>query len=150
MIVETLLAAVHITAILTLVVFIASSAALCRPEWFNGAALERLARLDLIYGLAAAAVLLSGLARSFWGMKGAEWYWGSPLLHLKLTLFVVVALLSLQPTLAIRRWLKAFRADGTLPPAEAILRTRRQIMRQAHLIPVIAIVAIFMARGWWH
>jgi len=54
---ETLLAALHITAILTLVVFVSSAAALCRPEWFNGPLLERLARVDMIYGISAVAVL---------------------------------------------------------------------------------------------
>ena len=32
---EALLAYAHILAILTLVVFISSEAALCRPEWMN-------------------------------------------------------------------------------------------------------------------
>ena len=61
---ETLLAALHITAILTLVVFVSSAAALCRPEWFNGPLLERLARVDMIYGISAVAVLATGLALS--------------------------------------------------------------------------------------
>lgn len=147
---ETLLAAFHILAILTLVVFISSAAALCRPEWFNGAVLERLARIDRIYGIVALLVLLSGLARTFWGMKGMDWYWSAPLLHLKLTLFVIVALVSIKPTLTILRWRRDFRQTGALPAPEAILRTRRLMMLQAHAIPVIAIAAVFFARGWWH
>ncbi len=63
------------------------------------------------------AVLATGLARTWWGMKGMGWYWQQPLLHLKLTLFVVIGLISIQPTLAFRRWVKQVDADGTLPDA---------------------------------
>ncbi|MDB5750928.1 MAG: putative rane protein [Ramlibacter sp.] len=60
---EALLSYAHILAVLTLVVFIASQAALCRSEWMNAAVVERLATVDRIYGIAAMAVLATGLAR---------------------------------------------------------------------------------------
>ena len=66
---EAVLASLHLLAILTLVVFLSSQAALCRIEWMNAAVVERLARLDLIYGMAAVAVLGSGLARVFWASR---------------------------------------------------------------------------------
>ena len=55
--------------------------------------------VDMVYGIAAVAVLLTGLARTWWGIKGTPWYWGNGLLHLKLALFVAVALISIKPTL---------------------------------------------------
>ncbi|RIX70400.1 DUF2214 family protein, partial [Acidovorax cavernicola] len=64
---EATLAALHILAVLTLVVFLSSQAALCRAEWMNAAVVRRLARLDLIDGLAALLLLLTGLARLYWG-----------------------------------------------------------------------------------
>ena len=60
---EALLAHAHIFAILTMVVFLASEAALCRVQWLNAAVIERLGKIDFIYGLAAGAVLITGLAR---------------------------------------------------------------------------------------
>ena len=45
---EALLAYAHFVAILMLVVFVTSEAALCRPEWMNAAVVRRLARVDLI------------------------------------------------------------------------------------------------------
>ena len=71
---EALLAYAHFLAILTLVVFISSEAALCRVEWMNAKVVERLAVVDRIYGIAAGAVLLTGVARTWWGMKGAAWF----------------------------------------------------------------------------
>ena len=117
---EAVLASLHLLAILTLVVFLSSQAALCRIEWMNAAVVERLARLDLIYGMAAVAVLGSGLARVFWGIKGASWYATQPMLHIKVTLFVVMALLSIAPTLAFRRWRRNLRASGALPGAAEV------------------------------
>ncbi|MDR3005431.1 MAG: DUF2214 family protein [Acidovorax sp.] len=145
---EAVLAALHIVAILTLVVFLTSETALCRSEWMNAAVVQRLARLDLIYGIAAAVLLLTGVARLVWGAKGMGWYVGQPLFHLKVTLFVLVALMSIKPTLAFRRWAKALQADGSLPQEGEVRATRRWLMWQSHLIPVMAVIAVFWARGW--
>ena len=145
---EAVLASLHLLAILTLVVFLSSQAALCRIEWMNAAVVERLARLDLIYGMAAVAVLGSGLARVFWGIKGASWYATQPLLHLKLTLFVAMVLLSIAPTLAFRRWRRALRATAALPPDSEVRKARRLVMVQSHGLPVVALIAVFWARGW--
>ena len=145
---EALLAALHLLAVLTLVVFLSSQAALCRVEWMNAAVVRRLARLDLIYGIAALALLITGLARLYWGTKGVSWYVSQPLFHLKMTLFVLTALLSIKPSITFRRWLRALDAGQALPDAEAVRGTRRWIMVQAHLVPVIAVVAVYWARGW--
>ena len=150
MILETLLAALHLLAILTMVVFVSSTAAPCQPQWLNAPALERLARVQLIYVGAMLAVLLSGLARSIWGIKGSEWYWSAPLLHLKLSLLVLLVLLAIKPTLTVRNWRKTLRLSGTLPNAEQVLRTRRSIMGQAHLMALLAVLGVAFARGWWH
>jgi putative membrane protein len=144
---EALLAYAHLLAILTLVVFISSEAALCRPEWLNARVVERLGKVDRVYGIAAGAVLLTGIARTWWGIKGTGWYWGNPLLHLKLALFIAVGLMSIKPTMMFARWRKRLRADGSLP-AEAEVRTARKwVMAQAHLIALIPLAAVFLARG---
>jgi len=145
---EALLAYAHILAFLTLVVFLASEAALCRVEWMNEAVVRRLGRLDLIYGISAAVVLLTGLARIYFGVKGSAWYWTHPLLHLKLTLFVVIGGLSIAPTRSFIRWRRTLDAGGGLPSPEAVRRTRRLIMWQAHLLPLIPLAAVFLARGF--
>ena len=145
---EALLAALHLVAVLTLVVFLSSQAALCRAEWMNAAVVRRLARLDVIYGLAALVLLLTGLARLYWGTKGVSWYVSQPLFHLKMTLFFLLALLSIKPSITFRRWLRSLGAGQALPDAQEVRSTRRWIMVQAHLLPLIAVVAVFWARGW--
>ena len=145
---EAVLASLHLVAILTLVVFMSSQAALCRIEWLNAKVVERLVRLDAIYAGAAVAVLATGVARTIWGVKGTAWYWTNPLLHIKLTLFVVVALLSIGPTRSYLRWRKRLRADGTLPTEAEVRKTRKLVMIEAHLIALVPLAAVFLARGF--
>ena len=108
---------------------------------------ERLAKVDMIYGISSIAVLLTGVARTYWGMKGAGWYWMQPLLHAKITLFIVVAVMSIVPTLRFMRWRRNLRATGALPTELEIKKTRRLIMIEAHLVALIPLLAVFLARG---
>jgi putative membrane protein len=144
---EALLAYVHLLAILTLVVFISSEAALCRADWMNAKVVQRLAVVDRIYGIAAGAVLLTGIARTWWGVKGTSWYWHQPLLHLKLTLFIIVGLLSIKPTIMFIRWRRELAASGALPNEAEVRTARKWVMIQAHIIAVIPLAAVFLARG---
>jgi len=145
---EAILAYVHLLAILTMVVFISSEAALCRVEWMNKAVVERLARVDAIYGMAAILVLATGIARTVWGVKGSAWYWTNPLLHVKLTLFIVVGLMSIVPTMTYLRWRKQLRATGALPAEAEVRKTRKLVMIQAHILVLIPLFAVFLARGF--
>jgi len=147
MLIEALLAYAHITAILAVVVFLTSEAALCRIEWINAAVIRRLARVDLLYVIAAAAVLVTGVARTWWGIKGTAWYWHQPLLHVKLTLFVIIGLLSIKPTFMFIRWRKKLDADGGLPLEAEVRQARRWIMWEAHLLVLIPLAATLLARG---
>jgi putative membrane protein len=145
---EAILAALHVVAILTFVVFLSSQAALCRTEWMNAAVVERLARLDMIYGVAAMLLIASGLARLFWGVKGLSWYVSQPLFHIKITIVVAMAVLSIWPSIMFRRWLRNLRATGAMPEATEVKKVRRLVMIQSHVLPVVAVIAVFWARGW--
>ncbi len=145
---EAFLAAFHLLAILTLVVFLTSEAALCRSEWMNPAIVRRLARLDLIYGITAVVLLASGLARLYFGVKGLSWYVSQPLFHIKMTLFVLMGLISIKPTLTFRRWLRVLNTTGALPSEAEVRSTRRGVMVQSHMLAVVAVIAVFWTRGW--
>lgn len=144
---EAWLAFFHLSAILGWVVFASSQAALCRTEWLNAAVVHRLARLDRILWIATAAVLLTGLARIDAGAKGAQWYWGHWLLHVKLTLFAVVMLLMVATTRRLARWRAHLAADGSLPPASDIASVRQLVMIETHLVALVPLAAVFLARG---
>ena len=145
---EPILAYLHVAAILALFVFLTSQAALCRTEWMSTAVVRRLARVDILYLAAAIAVLATGVLRVVLGAKGMPTYLGNWLLHLKFTGFIVIGLLSIGPTLAYRRWLKAANANGSLPSAAELSKTRKLVMIEAHLGALVPLAATFMARGW--
>ena len=145
---EAWLAFFHISAVLGWIVFASSEAALCRREWLNGAVVQRLVRLDRILWIATAAVLVTGLLRVYLGAKGAGWYAGNWLLHLKLTLFVVAVLLMLGPTRRFRRWHARWQRDGALPGEQDIASARKLVMLETHLVAVIPLAAVFLARGF--
>jgi putative membrane protein len=145
---EALLAYFHFLAILTLVVFIASEAALCRPEWMSPTIVDRLVTVDRIYGIAAGAVFVTGLLRIYFGAKGSSYYWSNWLLHAKLGMFVLAGLISILPTIRFIRWQKALRTGGGLPAAAEVRATRKLVMVQAHIIPLIPLAAVFLARGF--
>lgn len=149
MLMESLLAYAHIAAILMLVVFVTGEAALCRPEWLNAAIVRRLRRLDALYLVSALLVLLTGLARTWWGIKGWGWYWSQPLLHAKVTVFVMVALMSIKPTRQFRRWCRELDLTGALPSEAEIRAVRHRIMVQTHLLVLVPLAATMLARGVW-
>jgi len=147
MLLEAFLAYFHFVAILGVVVFLTSEAALCRVEWMNAAVVKRLNRVDFLYMVAAIALLATGLARTIWGVKGTAWYWHQPLLHLKVTLFVVIGLMSIKPTIMFRRWAKTLAATGAIPQESDIREARRWVMIEAHLLVLVPLAATMLARG---
>jgi putative membrane protein len=145
---DAILQYLHLLAILTVVVFISSEAALCRPEWMNPAVVERLVKVDRVYGIAALAILLTGGLRVWLSPKGADWYLHNWLLHAKIGLFVLVGVMSIAPTLRFLRWRKNLRASGALPTPDEVRRARKLVMVQAHIVAVIPLLAVFLARGF--
>jgi putative membrane protein len=97
--------------------------------------------------VSGALVLLTGLARTFWGVKGVAWYWAQPLLHTKITLLVAMLALLVLAARQYRAWRHELDAQGSLPSPEALRRTRKLVMWSAHLMVVVALLAVFLARG---
>lgn len=148
MILESILAFLHISAILALVVFLTSEAALCRSDWMNAKVVERLVSVDRIYDVCLVAVLVTGALRIAFGVKGASWYLHDWLLHAKIGLFVLAALISIGPTRRFRAWRQELRATGALPSPEQVKKVRGWVMIQAHIVPIIPLFAVFLARGF--
>jgi putative membrane protein len=147
MVLEAVLAYAHLLAVLSWVVFIASTTALAREQWFNAAALARLARVDRIASVGAVAVLLTGVARVVWGAKGLHWYLGQPLLWLKLVLWLVLVVVGVGASRRIQAWHRACLAGGALPPLPDVAALRRRVFGVSHLLVVIPALAVCLARG---
>ncbi|WP_420993260.1 DUF2214 family protein [Cupriavidus sp. 30B13] len=147
MLTDALLAFLHFAFIFLLVALLTAEAVVMRPG-LTPATLRRLSVYDLVYFLAAMAVLASGLLRLFFGAKGVQFYLHNPWFHAKITVFVVIALCSLPPTFAIRRWRSQARAQPDFLPAQGELKkARRWVMIEAHLLILLPLCAVMMARG---
>ena len=150
MITDALLAYLHFAGILMLAAFLGAEALLLRTRP-DATTIHTLARADMGYFIAAILVLGSGAARLFFGVKGAAFYMGNPLLYVKLGLFLLIGLISIAPTLRFIRWRKAARADAAFTPAPAEVKSaKRLVMLELHLLAFIPLAAVFMARGFGH
>ena len=108
-------------------------------------------RMDMAYGIAALVLLAVGFVRVLHTEKGAAYYFASGPFLVKLTLFILVGLLSIYPTMKFLAWRKALR-EGRVPEFDA--GTRRRVRMLIHieltLIFVIILMAIMMARAIWY
>jgi putative membrane protein len=104
--------------------------------------IKKLAVIDLIYGVSAGLVLLTGLAMWFWVGKPAEFYSANPLFHSKLLLFVFIALMSIYPTLF---FIRSRRSGGSVAVPRIIVATVRI---ELLLLAAIPLLAVLMAQGY--
>ena len=108
-------------------------------------------RMDMVYGIAATVLLVVGLVRVFYTEKGSAYYFASGSFLVKLALFIVVALLSIYPTMKFMGWRQALR-EQRVPAFDA--GTRRKVRMLIHieltLLFVIMLMAVMMARGIWY
>lgn len=146
MLTDFLLAALHHLLVFGLVAMLVTEAVLLRGTVDN-ATVRRLAGLDGGYGMTALLLLVVGGLRVFLGLKGEDFYLHNPWFHAKLGAYVLVALLSIAPTLNFIRWRRALRADASfLPDAAALRRARTLIRIELILVAVIFVLAAGMAR----
>ena len=101
---------------------------------------RRLARADLVVGVSAGVLLVVGLLRVFYFEKGAAFYLHNSAFIAKMVLFVLVALLSIYPTLKFLAWRR-----GIEPAAVPKIR----LILHLELVGVVLILlcAALMARG---
>jgi putative membrane protein len=112
-IMSTLFAFLHHLCAFTLVSAVAIEFALIRGELTLSLA-RRLQVTDLMLGMAAGALFVIGLLRVFLFEKGASYYFHSYSFLTKFSLFIIVGLLSIIPTMEFLSWREAIEA-GQVP-----------------------------------
>jgi putative membrane protein len=144
---SALFAFLHHVAAFTLVSAIAVEFALIRQE-LTASTARKLLAADAVYGIAAGALLVIGLLRVFYFEKGAAYYFSSHAFAAKLSVFIVVGVLSAIPTIEFMSWRKALKAGQASAPSEQKITTIRKILH-GELIGVVIILlcAAIMARG---
>ena len=103
---------------------------------------------DVIYGIAALALLVSGILRVLYFGQGSEFYTTNPLFWWKVGLYLSVGGLSLYPTITYVLWAIPLR-KGELPKVSEALASRLAWIINIELVgfALIPLMATLMARG---
>lgn len=111
--------------------------------------IKSLAQVDVIYAVSAAIVLITGLLRWFVvDPKGADFFTKNPMFHIKLTLFVVIVVLSVFPTIKFLKWKKQSNLDGNFEPDNKAVKKQLMFIRiELLLIAIIPLLAVLVAGG---
>lgn len=140
------MAYLHYLAIILTGAFLVGEMVLCRPE-LDALQVRRLPVLDAMFFISAIVALVTGLLRLFFYAKGVDFYLPNPAFQAKMTLYVIIALLSVRPTLLFLRWRKRLAATGETPPAAEVAQARRLIHVELALLALMPLMAVLMARG---
>ena len=137
----------HHIAAFTLVAALVLEFVLIKDE-FNIKTARRLQIADIVFGVSAGVVLIVGFLRVYYFEKGAAYYFHSLPFIAKLTLFTLIGLLSIYPTIVFLSWRKSLKA-GRLP---VVSNGKRRLIRSLIHWELIAVVllmlgASLMARG---
>jgi putative membrane protein len=124
------------------------SFALITEHWLakkevSGRRMRRLAVVDAVYGVSAAVVLFTGLIQWLWVGKPAAFYTENPVFHVKLAVFVVIALLSIYPTVFFVKHRKTD-AETVRIPGPVVMSLRFELL----LLFVMPLLGVFIARGY--
>jgi putative membrane protein len=104
-------------------------------------------RMDVAYGIAAVVLLIVGFGRVLYTEKGPTYYLHSIPFLVKISLFLIVGLLSIYPTFQFLGWRGALRAGRAPALAAPVLRRLRMVVHiELTLLFVIMLCAALMAR----
>jgi putative membrane protein len=109
---------------------------------------QRIQVADRWFGVSAAVVLVVGFLRVYYFEKGYVFYSSNPFFRAKLTLFVLVGLLSIYPTVRFIKWGTQTKL-GLAPAVSAVEYRRIIVMLRLELLLLLgmALCASLMARG---
>lgn len=142
----SLFAFLHHVAAFTLVAALAVEFVLVKELNVHNA--RKLVLADLVFGVSAGVVIVVGLLRVFYFEKGAPYYFHSVPFIAKLSLFAMVGLLSIYPTVTFLSWRGSLR-QGLVPvvAASKMSLIRRIVHWELAAIVAILLCAALMARG---
>lgn len=105
--------------------------------------IKKLSVIDNIYGATAIVVLISGLLLWFVVGKPADYYTQNAVFHTKLLLFVIIAALSVYPTLFYIKNRKGDPNENVNLPKPVVMVVRMELL----LLAAMPLLATMMSRG---
>jgi len=109
---------------------------------------RRIQRADITYGISAGVLLVVGLLRVYFFEKGPAFYNQNPFFWAKMIAFIIVGLLSIDPTVRYIRWNKIVKENIAPEISDnEFKRTRILLWLEVIGLAVVLFSAAFMARG---
>lgn len=140
---EIILRYLHFISIFTIVSTIVSEHLLLKKE-LTRAEIGRLSRIDAVYGVAAVVLLGVGLTLWLGGFgKPTVYYSKNWIFHTKITLFVIVGLLSIYPTVFFIKNRKGSPDEKVSIPKSVFWMLRLELL----ILFIIPLLAGLMAHG---
>lgn len=137
---------IHYVSIMLMIASLLGEHLLLKQELAMAQA-RTLQRLDLIYGVAAAVVLISGIMRMFLE-KGVAYYNQHIGFHILVGIFVITALVSIYPTVIFLRWRSDTRAGKGQKLVQEQYKKMQMIIRvELALLLLAPFFATWMAHG---
>lgn len=108
--------------------------------------LQRFFVFCLGMAVAAAVMLVSGLALLLWSMQPGPYYLRNPVFYIKLAVFAAMLLIAITPARIVVQWHREA-AAGSLPDSASIVFVRRYFTVEAVLFLLIPLAASIAAQG---
>ena len=140
---EILLRYLHFISIFAIVGTLVSEHVLLKKT-MTRAEVARLARIDAIYGISALTLLIAGFTLWLGSVgKPAAFYSSNWIFHLKISLFALIGIFSIYPTVFFLKNRKGNPKDTVAVPSSIFLMLRLELA----LLVIIPLLAGLMARG---
>ena len=103
---------------------------------------------DVIYGIAGLAILITGILRVKYFGQGGEFYLNNPIFWFKVSVYVIVGLLSLYPTTTYILWaIPLSKNELPIISDNLVKRFKFIISTELACFAIIPFLATLMARG---
>ncbi|TIT19809.1 MAG: DUF2214 family protein [Mesorhizobium sp.] len=145
---DLVLAIFHHLLVFSLAGIIGAEFVLIRSD-LSAAMLKRLVGIDRHYGIIAMLIIVVGIGRVVYGLKGWEFYVYNWMFWAKMAAFAIVGLLSIIPTIRFLSWNRQASANpGFQVSAAELTFVRTYVRTEAFIFLLIPVFAAAMARGY--
>ncbi|MDG4881096.1 DUF2214 family protein [Mesorhizobium sp. WSM4884] len=146
--IDLLLAIAHHLLVFSLAGIIGAEFVLVRGE-LEATTLKRLAGIDRHYGIIATLIVVVGICRVFFGLKGWEFYVYNWVFWAKMVAFIIVGLLSIIPTVRIIAWNRQASGNPSFSvPAAELASVKNYVRAEGFIFLLIPVFAAAMSRGY--
>lgn len=139
---EILVRYLHFISLFALSAAVISQAFLLRPE-MTRREITQIQRVDILYAVMVVLVLGTGFAQWFLVGKPSQFYSSNPIFHAKLTIFLIIGILSAWPSVFLGRQSKGDSEETIEVPKSVTLSVRAEVF----LLILMPLLASLMAKG---